>query len=486
MLKERSFVSVSINGEVIGPFDPPVLPQQQQQRRQERKRNDNKSDDNNYIKVLQETVWKTATTTKKTRSSLVELSINGKSIQTITSQQQQQQPSMTTTQNKSSNNAQPSSPGCDAGSTQQQQQQQWDGVNLEGLIDEKHSCSFERKTRSRSFLPASSEPKLARDLVDGRNKQRSRSNCARTYSWVSSHLLKKATAKRSTISSKEMTEQLREQELSTTGTSPRSWDPNDAKFRQQQQYSQHHQQQHHDETLASQQDWMMNSSSSGVIRHLERNEESASSLPSSSSLRSQDTYITASSRTADNHTSTNVNSQIGDECPTAPSDNLASATPLKEFTREFKSLLVDLIEYSRAKTWKKKVLTVILFILAALVFYDLFFGNHNFIVTWLHSFVIWMTTHHTASVFAFVGIFVVSTLAFVPPTLLVFGAGYAFTVAMDNVRTGVTGATISCFMGSCIGAVIAFLRARYMMRDLVTLFCKCFWYNFALSFSFFS
>ena len=470
MLKERSFVSVSINGEVIGPFDPPVLPQQQQQRRQERKRNDNKSDDNNYIKVLQETVWKTATTTKKTRSSLVELSINGKSIQTITSQQQQQPPSMTTTQNKSSNNAQPSSPGCDAGSTQQQQQ----------------SCSFERKTRSRSFLPASSEPKLARDLVDGRNKQRSRSNCARTYSWVSSHLLKKATAKRRTISSKEMTEQLREQELSTTGTSPRSWDPNDAKFRQQQQYSQHHQQQHHDETLASQQDWMMNSSSSGVIRHLERNEESASSLPSSSSLRSQDTYITASSRTADNHTSTNVNSQIGDECPTAPSDNLASATPLKEFTREFKSLLADLIEYSRAKTWKKKVLTVILFILAALVFYDLFFGNHNFIVTWLHSFVIWMTTHHTASVFAFVGIFVVSTLAFVPPTLLVFGAGYAFTVAMDNVRTGVTGATISCFMGSCIGAVIAFLRARYMMRDLVTLFCKCFWYNFALSFSFFS
>jgi membrane protein DedA with SNARE-associated domain len=61
---------------------------------------------------------------------------------------------------------------------------------------------------------------------------------------------------------------------------------------------------------------------------------------------------------------------------------------------------------------------------------------------------------------------------FIPPTLLVFGAGYAFTVALDSVWMGIVAACISCFMGSCIGAVIAFLRARYMMRDLVYLFAK--------------
>jgi len=105
-----------------------------------------------------------------------------------------------------------------------------------------------------------------------------------------------------------------------------------------------------------------------------------------------------------------------------------------------------------------------------LVFYDLLFGKQNYIVTWLSSFIVWMTTHQATAVFAFVGIFVLSTLAFVPPTLLVFGAGYAFTVAMDNVATGVTAAVISCFLGSCIGAIIAFLRSRYMMRDLVKLF----------------
>jgi membrane protein DedA with SNARE-associated domain len=61
---------------------------------------------------------------------------------------------------------------------------------------------------------------------------------------------------------------------------------------------------------------------------------------------------------------------------------------------------------------------------------------------------------------------------FIPPTLLVFGAGYAFTVALDSIWMGILAASLSCFMGSCLGAVIAFLRARYMMRDLVQLFSK--------------
>jgi len=135
-------------------------------------------------------------------------------------------------------------------------------------------------------------------------------------------------------------------------------------------------------------------------------------------------------------------------------------------------LLVDLIRYGKAKSWKKKVLTVILFFISVTVFYDLLFGRQDYIITWLHSFIVWMTTHHTAAVFAFVGIFVVSTLAFVPPTLLVFGGGFAFTVAMDSVFVGVAAAATASFLGSCIGAVIAFLRSRYMMRDLVKLFAR--------------
>jgi membrane protein DedA with SNARE-associated domain len=71
-----------------------------------------------------------------------------------------------------------------------------------------------------------------------------------------------------------------------------------------------------------------------------------------------------------------------------------------------------------------------------------------------------MTTHRCNSVI------------FIPPTLLVFGAGYAFTIALDSIWLGILASTMSCFMGSCLGAVIAFLRARYMMRDLVHLFSR--------------
>jgi uncharacterized membrane protein YdjX (TVP38/TMEM64 family) len=65
-----------------------------------------------------------------------------------------------------------------------------------------------------------------------------------------------------------------------------------------------------------------------------------------------------------------------------------------------------------------------------------------------------------------------TVVIFVPPTLLVFGAGYAFTMAMDTVFTGCMAACLSCFLGSCLGAIIAFVRSRYMMRDLVKLFSR--------------
>lgn len=64
------------------------------------------------------------------------------------------------------------------------------------------------------------------------------------------------------------------------------------------------------------------------------------------------------------------------------------------------------------------------------------------------------------------------TVIFIPPTLLVFGAGYAFTLALGSTFVGALAALFCCFLGSCIGAIIAFLRSRYMMRDLIYVFCR--------------
>lgn len=59
----------------------------------------------------------------------------------------------------------------------------------------------------------------------------------------------------------------------------------------------------------------------------------------------------------------------------------------------------------------------------------------------------------------------------IPPTLLVFGAGYAFSQAI-GFGWGVLAAILSCSIGSCVGATLAFWRSRYMMRDLIYIFSK--------------
>ena len=78
-----------------------------------------------------------------------------------------------------------------------------------------------------------------------------------------------------------------------------------------------------------------------------------------------------------------------------------------EFWLEFQSLLVELLEYGRTKSWKKKLLTVLLCVASILVFYDLLFGD--FIVSHLEHFVHWMANHSASAVVAFVVIFVIST-----------------------------------------------------------------------------
>mmetsp|Transcript_4455 Transcript_4455/g.8198 ORF Transcript_4455/g.8198 Transcript_4455/m.8198 type:complete len:398 (-) Transcript_4455:2365-3558(-) len=136
---------------------------------------------------------------------------------------------------------------------------------------------------------------------------------------------------------------------------------------------------------------------------------------------------------------------------------------------EICDVLHELLEYGKNKSWKKKILTVIVFCSSILVFYDLLFvGN---ISKWIESFILWMGDHIVEGIVAFIGIFIITTLVFVPPTLLTFGCGYVCS-RICGLIPGIIIATMACFIGSVLGALIAFFRSRYMMRDLVRLFAK--------------
>jgi uncharacterized membrane protein YdjX (TVP38/TMEM64 family) len=63
------------------------------------------------------------------------------------------------------------------------------------------------------------------------------------------------------------------------------------------------------------------------------------------------------------------------------------------------------------------------------------------------------------------------SVIFIPPSILTVGCGFIFG-KVCGLCLGIVVATAACFIGSVIGATMAFFRARYMMRDLVKLFAR--------------
>jgi uncharacterized membrane protein YdjX (TVP38/TMEM64 family) len=133
-------------------------------------------------------------------------------------------------------------------------------------------------------------------------------------------------------------------------------------------------------------------------------------------------------------------------------------------------MIAELLHFARHRNWKKKVLTLFIVVTSLLVFYDLLFLGH--IRTWIASALDWMTLNPFGAVFSFIVFFVVATLLFVPPAILMFGAGYAFSNVSESFWFGFFASSVVSFVGCVLGAIAAFLRSRYMMRDLIELFSK--------------
>jgi len=149
------------------------------------------------------------------------------------------------------------------------------------------------------------------------------------------------------------------------------------------------------------------------------------------------------------------------------------ASALDEPPHLNRHFVLELISWYRNRSWFKKILTGVVFVTACIVYADLFgfFWPDSKIHAGLELFLQWMEDNSLKALFAFVGVFILTTLIFVPPFIMVFGAGFVF-VKVDGFGWGIALAMVACFTGSSIGAVIAFARARYMTRDLVKIFAK--------------
>src|SRR6184192_2607960 len=77
---------------------------------------------------------------------------------------------------------------------------------------------------------------------------------------------------------------------------------------------------------------------------------------------------------------------------------------------------------------------------------------------WLRSFNDWVGQMGVAGIFIFIGVYAVATVLLAPGSILTIGAGFAF---------GLWKGFLAVSAGSTLGAVLAFLVARFVARDKV-------------------
>mmetsp|Transcript_53809 Transcript_53809/g.60913 ORF Transcript_53809/g.60913 Transcript_53809/m.60913 type:complete len:346 (-) Transcript_53809:318-1355(-) len=81
------------------------------------------------------------------------------------------------------------------------------------------------------------------------------------------------------------------------------------------------------------------------------------------------------------------------------------------------------------------------------------------------QFLEWIEENPTLGVVAFIGVYFICTIFFIPGSILTLGAGFVFSASTSSLWTGVLLGTIAVFIGASLGAIASFLLGRYLFRD---------------------
>jgi len=124
----------------------------------------------------------------------------------------------------------------------------------------------------------------------------------------------------------------------------------------------------------------------------------------------------------------------------------------------------DTTPSKRKCPWGKILVATILIGIVTFVIIDSL--TTKYISTGFQEFLTWIESNLVAGVFAFMGVYFIATVCFVPGSLLTLGSGFVFGSAV-GVGYGVVLASIAVFVGASLGSIAAFLLGRYLMRDCV-------------------
>lgn len=84
----------------------------------------------------------------------------------------------------------------------------------------------------------------------------------------------------------------------------------------------------------------------------------------------------------------------------------------------------------------------------------------------------WVTQHPLGGPFLICAVTILVVLLMIPYTLLAVGSGYALSQAFDSQLLVVFVGTLAVFTGAWIGAMIAFVTARYILHQQVKDYSK--------------
>jgi len=119
---------------------------------------------------------------------------------------------------------------------------------------------------------------------------------------------------------------------------------------------------------------------------------------------------------------------------------------------------------NRRKRIRKIIISVLLLGLISFVIADSL--TNKYIKQGIEVFLEWIEENPIIGMFAFMGLYFIATVLFIPGSILTLGGGFIFSNAF-GLGIGVVIATISVFLGASSGAIVAFLLGRYILRDWV-------------------
>ncbi|KAG7353338.1 SNARE associated golgi protein [Nitzschia inconspicua] len=93
--------------------------------------------------------------------------------------------------------------------------------------------------------------------------------------------------------------------------------------------------------------------------------------------------------------------------------------------------------------------------------------TNKYVRAGIKTFLQWIEENPGAGVVAFILVYFVATIVFIPGSILTLGAGFVFSASFGSLGVGILLGTMSVFIGASGGAIVSFLLGRYLFRDSV-------------------